>query len=161
RWDWNTVPGHSSTAWATFMPSVATTSATKPSITGRTRPAPPRHLPEKRTRAKPGPARAIRSACGCWRGRSPSARRRPSAPLPQWPRGDLVSITRTGEELSIVCSEYAVPQDVRCEGGWQCLQVVGPIDFSAVGVLTSLVRPLSEAGISVFVLSTFDTDYLM
>jgi hypothetical protein len=85
----------------------------------------------------------------------------PDAPWPEWPRGDLVSVTRTREELSIVCTESAVPEDVRREGDWRCLQVVGPINFAAVGVITSLVTPLSEAGISVFVLSTFDTDYLM
>ena len=85
----------------------------------------------------------------------------PDAPWPEWARGDLVSLTRTREELSVVCAESAVPEDVRREGNWCCLQVVGPLDFAAVGVVTSLVTPLSEAGISVFVLSTFDTDFLM
>jgi hypothetical protein len=85
----------------------------------------------------------------------------PDAPWPEWARGDLVSLTRTREELSVVCAESAVPEDVRREGDWRCLQVVGPIDFAAVGVVTSLVTPLSQAGISVFVLSTFDTDFLM
>src|SRR5262249_10821515 len=85
----------------------------------------------------------------------------PDSPWPEWARGDLVSITRTREELSVVCAEAVVPEDVRREGDWRCLQVVGPIDFAAVGVVTSLVTPLSEAGITVFVLSTFDTDFLM
>jgi len=85
----------------------------------------------------------------------------PEEPLPEWARGELVSIARTREELSVVCAESAVPDGVRREGDWRCLGVVGPLPFSAVGVLASLVSPLSEAGISIFVLSTFDTDYLM
>jgi hypothetical protein len=74
--------------------------------------------------------------------------------------GTLVSITRTPEEVSIVCSQDAVPAGVKCERGWRVLRVVGAMDFSAVGALASLVVPLAEAGISIFALSTFDTDYL-
>jgi hypothetical protein len=54
-----------------------------------------------------------------------------------------------------------VPADVRCESGWRCLRVNGVIDFSVVGVLASLTGPLAEAGVSVFAVSTFDTDYLL
>jgi hypothetical protein len=83
------------------------------------------------------------------------------APFPEWASGELVSLTRTAGELSVVCPERVVPEGVRREGGWKCLQVMGTLDFTAVGVLASLLEPLSRAGISVFVLSTFDTDYLM
>jgi len=84
------------------------------------------------------------------------------APLPAWAaRGPFVSITRTADELSVVCSEDAVPEGVRCEQGWRCLRVVGSLDFSLVGILASLVGPLAEAGVSVFAVSSFDTDYLL
>jgi uncharacterized protein len=73
----------------------------------------------------------------------------------------LASITRTAEELSIVCPEAAVPGDVRSERGWRCLKVQGPIEFTAIGIVASLVAPLAREGVSVFVVSTFDTDYLM
>jgi hypothetical protein len=84
------------------------------------------------------------------------------APLPAWvTAGEFLSITRTAGELSIVCQEEAVPQGVQCERGWRCLRVAGPLEFSLVGVLASLAVPLAEAGISIFVVSTFDTDYLL
>ncbi len=75
--------------------------------------------------------------------------------------GPLYAITRTGRELSIVCPEELVPQEVRCQRGWRCLEVDGPLDFSLAGVLASLTAPLAQAGIGVFVLSTYDTDYLL
>jgi hypothetical protein len=83
------------------------------------------------------------------------------AASPSWPDGDFVSITRTMEELAVVCREETVPEDIRREVGWRCLRVEGTLDFSLVGVLASLVGPLADAGVSVFVTSTFDTDYLM
>jgi hypothetical protein len=82
--------------------------------------------------------------------------------LPAWAAaGSFVSITRTPDELSIVCRREDVPDDVRCEPGWRCLRVVGMLDFALVGVLASLLAPLADAGIPVFVVSTFDTDYLL
>ena len=74
---------------------------------------------------------------------------------------DLWSITRTEEEISVVLPEAAVLPAWRAERGWRCLKVQGPLDFSLTGVLASLVTPLAEAGISVFALSTYDTDYLL
>jgi hypothetical protein len=94
-------------------------------------------------------------------GRYAVCRLLPDAPWPEWAVGDFLSATRTADELSIICPEDAVPPDVRCEMGWRCLRVVGTLDFAAVGVLAALVVPLAEAGISVFALSTFDTDYLL
>lgn len=75
--------------------------------------------------------------------------------------GDFFSITRTADELFIVCLQDTVPEGINCERGWRCLRVAGTIPFSMVGVLASLTAPLAEAGISVFALSTFDTDYLL
>jgi hypothetical protein len=85
-----------------------------------------------------------------------------NAAIPAWATaGRFFSITRTSEELSIVCLQTCVPDAIQCEQNWRCLQVVGPIPFTAVGVLASLVQPLAAAGISVFAVSTFDTDYLL
>lgn len=82
--------------------------------------------------------------------------------LPAWlPARGFVSVTRTGDELSIVCAEDAVPEGVRREGGWRCLAVAGPLDFGMTGVLASIAAPLADAGISIFALSTFDTDYVL
>ncbi len=84
------------------------------------------------------------------------------APLPAWVAGGpFISISRTADELSVVCRDEAVPAGVRCERGWRCLRVAGTPDLSLVGVLASLLGPLAEAGVSVFVVSTFDTDYLL
>jgi hypothetical protein len=71
------------------------------------------------------------------------------------------SITRTSDELSIVLPEEIVPSNWKAETGWHCLKVIGPLDFDLTGSLASLAIPLSEAGISVFVISTYDTDYLL
>ena len=83
-------------------------------------------------------------------------------PVPDWAdsRG-FVSITRTQEELSIVCLQDRVPPDVTCRRDWRCLKVDGPLDFAQAGVWASLAGPLAEEGIPVFVVSTYDTDYLL
>lgn len=60
-----------------------------------------------------------------------------------------------------MCLQSLVPDGIRCERDWRCVLVAGPIPFSTVGVLASIVQPLAEAGISVFAVSTFDTDYLL
>jgi hypothetical protein len=84
------------------------------------------------------------------------------APIPAWAfAGDFSSVTRTGEELSIVCLESAVPAEVRCVRGWRCLRVAGTLDFALVGILSSLTVPLAEANVSVVAVSTFDTDYIL
>ena len=84
------------------------------------------------------------------------------AALPDWASpGDLLALVRTAEELSIVCTERYVPPEVRAERGWRVIQVQGPLEFSMVGVLASIAVPLARVGISIFVLSTFDTDYIL
>jgi hypothetical protein len=88
----------------------------------------------------------------------------PSERVPSWAlelHESLVSVTRTPEELSIVCPEDAVPPDVRVESGWRALALPGPIPFEQTGVLASLAVPLAAAGVPIFALSTYDTDYVL
>ena len=85
----------------------------------------------------------------------------PDAPLPAWARGDFVSITRTPAELSIVCDELAVPAGVVAEHGWVPLMAEGPIPFDVTGVAASLTAPLAANAISVFLIATYDTDWLL
>jgi hypothetical protein len=86
----------------------------------------------------------------------------PEADIPPWAlAGEFFSITRTEEELSLVCSQQVVPAGVQCEKGYRCIMVLGPLDFSLTGILASLTASLAEAGISVFAISTFHTDYLL
>ena len=94
-------------------------------------------------------------------GRYAVCRLDPAARTPAWADGPFVSVTRTADELSVVCSEEAVPPEVRAERGWRCLRVAGKLDFALVGVLAGLAGPLAAAGVSVFVVSTFDTDYML
>jgi len=82
------------------------------------------------------------------------------APPP--PTGDqLFSLTRTGDEISLVCATDYAPPALVVEEGWRALMVQGPLDFSLVGILAKLSSALAEAQISVFALSTFDTDVLL
>lgn len=84
------------------------------------------------------------------------------SPFPDWARqGDLLALVQTNDELSVVCTERFVPPDVRAERGWRGLQVQGPLEFAMIGVLASIAVPLAHAGVSIFVLSTFDTDYVL
>jgi uncharacterized protein len=87
----------------------------------------------------------------------------PAAELPKWALGDgFCSITRTSDELSIVCKDDGrIPPEVQCERGWRLLRVAGTQAFTLTGVLSSVLQPLAEAEISIFAVSTFDTDYLM
>jgi|1186.fasta_scaffold296971_1 hypothetical protein len=73
----------------------------------------------------------------------------------------FVSITRTPDELSVVCPQEAVPPDTEVEEDWRALVLPGPIPFEATGVLSALTVPLAEAGIPVFAISTYDTDYVL
>ncbi len=75
--------------------------------------------------------------------------------------GPFSSLSVTEDEVSLVCVESAVPQGADVEGGWRCLKVEGPLSFSEVGILSSLTTTLAEAGVSLFAVSTWDTDYLM
>lgn len=85
----------------------------------------------------------------------------PDAPIPEWARGAFVSVTRTAAELSVVCDEAGVPADVAAQRGWRTLEVEGPIPFETTGVAAAIAAPLAEAKISVFMVATFDTDYVL
>jgi uncharacterized protein len=86
----------------------------------------------------------------------------PDKHIPYWALlGDFVSLTRTHEELSIVCQQDNVPDEIQAERGWRCVQVQGAFDFSESGVNASLAIPLAEAEISVLAIATYATDYLL
>ena len=85
----------------------------------------------------------------------------PDAELPDWVRGGhFWSVTRSENELSVVCREEDVPTDASAERGWCALELAGPLDFSLTGVVAALVTPLADAEVPILVLSTFETDYL-
>lgn len=84
------------------------------------------------------------------------------APIPEWAtQGSFFSVTRARDELSVVCEHSRVPAGVRSQPGWSVLKVHGPFDLAETGVLSSLALPLAEARVSLFTISTFDTDYLL
>ncbi|HOX49687.1 MAG TPA: ACT domain-containing protein [Spirochaetales bacterium] len=73
----------------------------------------------------------------------------------------ILSVALSAEELSVVCAEGAEPAGARVESGWRTLKVQGPLDFGLTGVLAAIASPLAAAGIPIFALSTFDTDYVL
>ncbi|MGA2835378.1 MAG: ACT domain-containing protein [Acidimicrobiales bacterium] len=73
----------------------------------------------------------------------------------------VFSVTRTPDEISVVCAEADEPPGSRVENGWRILRVAGPIAFDVVGVVASVAVPLAEAEITVFVVSTYDTDLVL
>ena len=86
----------------------------------------------------------------------------PNAPVPAWTaKGGFISITRTHDELSIVCPIENVPPDVSFDPNWICLKLEGPFPFSQTGVLLSFIEPLSSNHVPIFAISTFDTDYVL
>ncbi|QDV38018.1 ACT domain-containing protein [Tautonia plasticadhaerens] len=88
----------------------------------------------------------------------------PGAAVPGWadrPGSPLSSRTRTADELSVVCPADLVPEGVRAERGWRAFRVEGPLPFALTGVLASIAGPLADAGVNLFVVSTFDTDYVL
>jgi uncharacterized protein len=87
------------------------------------------------------------------------------SPFPMWAAGDFISVTRTQDEVSVVCRENSVPANdasvQRMEGGWRILKLHGPFDFAETGILAQVLNPLAAAQIPIFAVSTFDTDYVM
>lgn len=82
--------------------------------------------------------------------------------IPGWAQNsDFFSITRTSDELSIVCAEDDIPNHIKCEKDWNILKIEGPLDFSLIGILASISTILSKGGISIFAISTYDTDYIL
>ena len=86
----------------------------------------------------------------------------PGAPVPNWAtNGDFTSITRTTDELSIVCPTENIPKEITAGLRWICLKLEGPFAFSQPGVLLSFIEPLSNNGIPIFAVSSYDTDYVL
>lgn len=95
----------------------------------------------------------------------------PESPIPAWAcqKGELFSVSGTEEELSIVCPTSHIPTDsleddhleMVTENNWKCIKVEGVLDFSLTGILSSLSSALAKHGISLFAVSTYNTDYLL
>ena len=86
----------------------------------------------------------------------------PHAAPPAWAfAGELWSVTRTPDELSVVCAAGQVPEGVQAARGWAALKLRGPFDFGLTGILASVLNPLRDAGVGIFALSTYDTDYVL
>ncbi len=81
--------------------------------------------------------------------------------LPPFGDEPFLSVTRTAAELSVVGPAGQVPNGVPVETGWACLEVLGPLAFDLTGVLAGISAPLADAGVPIFVVSTFDTDYVL
>ncbi len=85
--------------------------------------------------------------------------------VPAWATEGMAfnAVVRTADELSVLCEERFVPTSGRVKfvGGWRCFKVQGPLDFALTGVMAGLTAPLATAKISIFAVSTFETDYLM
>jgi hypothetical protein len=76
-------------------------------------------------------------------------------------KGGFSSVTRTGDELSIVCPADHIPKDIDPGLRWVCMKIEGPFAFSQTGVLLSFIEPLSSSGVPIFAISTYDTDYVL
>ncbi|HUZ15819.1 MAG TPA: ACT domain-containing protein [Gaiellaceae bacterium] len=86
----------------------------------------------------------------------------PGSELPDWvDKGPFRSVTRTEHEVSVVCRDPDVPEGESVDRGWTVLEVRGPLDFSLTGVIASLVEPLAQAEVPIFLISTFETDYVL
>jgi len=86
----------------------------------------------------------------------------PGTTIPEWATSSkFFSITRSADELSVVCDEDCVPAGVRSEAGWACIHLHGPFPFQMTGVLAAILNPLTAANIGIFAVSTFDTDYIL
>lgn len=83
------------------------------------------------------------------------------APFPDWAQGCFVHLARTPDEVSIVCPQSHVPANVRHERERVALGIVGVVEMTTIGVLAALCGALASAGVSVFVISTYDTDWLI
>jgi hypothetical protein len=80
--------------------------------------------------------------------------------LPDIPPSEFICLVRTPEEVSLVCPEHFAPKSAQTEDGWTGFRVEGTLTFSEVGILRALTIPLADAGIPVFAISTYTTDFL-
>lgn len=86
----------------------------------------------------------------------------PGSAIPAWAcREPFFSITRTSDELSVICPEPQIPVGLQCERGWRAVKLEGKFDFGQIGVLLSVAEPLAGAGISILAQATYDTDYVL
>lgn len=84
------------------------------------------------------------------------------ASIPDWFNGTGFSaMVRSDDELTLVCLQDRVPQEVEAEPNWRCFRSLGPIPFNATGIVQALIQPISEHGIGVFVLCTFDGEHIL
>ena len=82
--------------------------------------------------------------------------------IPKWAiNSQFYSITKTQDELSIVCPQNNIPSNIKYEADWRILKVEGPLDFSLIGILSSISNILANNKISIFAISTYDTDYIL
>lgn len=89
-------------------------------------------------------------------------RMNPGTSLPAWVQtSSFFSLSSTVEETSIVCRMESIPPDIAADQDWRCFKLQGPFPFSLVGILNSVTVPLAEAGIGIFAISTYDTDYVL
>ena len=76
-------------------------------------------------------------------------------------KSNYYSVSKTENELSVVCSELIEVQSLQSSKGWKCIKVKGPLDFNLTGIFASISDILAQANISIFAISTFDTDYIL
>ncbi|NJC68956.1 ACT domain-containing protein [Planosporangium thailandense] len=93
--------------------------------------------------------------------RLPAGSPAPQALLAQAGKGDVISVTWTPDEVSILCPAACAPDGASVETPWRCFRVAGPVDLALTGILASIVSPLADARVNIFAFSTFDTDYLL
>jgi len=85
-----------------------------------------------------------------------------TAQVPAWAEGEgFLSISRASDELTIVCPQKRVPPGVKAERDWRCFRLLGPFDFALTGILAAVLNPLAQAGVGVFAVSTYNTDYVL
>ena len=87
----------------------------------------------------------------------------PGDPVPAWAAGPspFLTLSRTAEELSITTLQSAVPIGVACERDYRAVRVRGPLPLNLIGILAAIADPLAAAGMSIFAISTYDTDYVL
>jgi len=84
------------------------------------------------------------------------------AAIPEWAlNSNFLALIRTPDEFTMVCPQTNVPEGVTAEQGWAALRVHGPLEFEMVGVLATLATTLAQAGVSIYAISTYDTDYIL
>jgi hypothetical protein len=82
--------------------------------------------------------------------------------VPEWAKGDaFLSISRTRDELSIICEDRFVPKEVPASRDWRAFKIEGPLDLDLVGILVSVAGPLAQSGVGILPIATHDTDYVL